>query len=168
MRSSTHECRFVERSGRARCRMMPSDGDELREGFSAWHIDTDGVEAFARVSAKRRRRRTIRRLQISMLAITVVAGTTTGTYALAKVFREPVPNHTPLVGPSPPSVVANRIAFVSDRDGNDEIYSMRPDGSDVLRLTNDPGHDLQPAWSPDARQIAFISDRGGSYQIWVM
>src|SRR6185437_7829265 len=30
------------------------------------------------------------------------------------------------------------IAFVSSRDGNSEIYSMHPDGSHVVRLTNSP------------------------------
>lgn len=61
-----------------------------------------------------------------------------------------------------------RIAFVSDRDGNYEIYSMKPDGSDVLRLTNDSADDWNPAWSPDGNKIAFASTRSGNFDVWVM
>src|ERR1041384_839244 len=61
-----------------------------------------------------------------------------------------------------------RIAFASDRDGNFEIYVMNPDGSGQLRLTNDPGEDTQPAWSPDGTQIAFVSNRAGTNDIYIM
>jgi TolB protein len=60
-----------------------------------------------------------------------------------------------------------RIAFVSNREGNREIYAMNADGSNVARLTNDLGEDSSPAWSPDGKQIAFVSNRGGKRQIYV-
>ena len=44
-----------------------------------------------------------------------------------------------------------RIAFVSDRDGNREIYVMNTDGGDQTRLTNNPDSDFAPAWSPFIR-----------------
>ena len=56
-----------------------------------------------------------------------------------------------------------RIAFTSDRDGNDEIYVMNADGSKQRRLTRNPGYDGLPTWSPDGRQIVFTSERGGNY-----
>jgi len=62
---------------------------------------------------------------------------------------------------------AGRIVFSSTRDGNAEIYSAAADGSDVRRLTNDPGIDVSPACGPGG-QIAFVSNRHGSPQIWVM
>lgn len=40
------------------------------------------------------------------------------------------------------------IAFISSRDGNPEIYTMKADGSGQTRLTNDPASDKSPAWSP--------------------
>jgi Tol biopolymer transport system component len=61
-----------------------------------------------------------------------------------------------------------QIAFVSDRDGNAEIYVMAADGTNVVRLTHDPAGDLSPAWSPDGAKIAFVSDRGGNDEIYVM
>jgi hypothetical protein len=61
-----------------------------------------------------------------------------------------------------------RIAFVSNRDGNLEIYSARMDGGDLRRLTNNPGNDSDPAWSPDGTRIAFTSDRSGNTELYVM
>lgn len=67
-----------------------------------------------------------------------------------------------------------RIAFVSNRDGNWEIYVMNKDGSGQTRLTHDPsttnddGMDQGPVWSPDGSQIAFTSTHGGNPDIYVM
>ena len=62
-----------------------------------------------------------------------------------------------------------RITFISDRDGNEEIYVMNADGSDVTRLTHTDGHIVgYPTWSPDGRRIAFSSDQGGNQEIYVM
>jgi serine/threonine-protein kinase len=67
-----------------------------------------------------------------------------------------------------PSPDGNRIAFMSRRDGNWEIYVVASNGSGLQRLTNDPGEDGLPAWSPDGKAIAFISSRGGSWAMWAM
>ena len=45
---------------------------------------------------------------------------------------------------APPS----KIAFLSDRDGNAEIYVMDADGSNLTNLTNNPAGDGFPVWSP--------------------
>ena len=59
-----------------------------------------------------------------------------------------------------------RIAFMSIRDpGNVEIYSSNPDGSDVQRLTNVPGSDFGPRWSPDGLRLVY--ERTGN-EIWMM
>jgi Tol biopolymer transport system component len=61
-----------------------------------------------------------------------------------------------------------KIAFTSNRDGNQEIYVMNPDGSGQTRLTNNPASDSSPSWSPGGTKIAFMSLRSGAPAIWVM
>jgi hypothetical protein len=60
------------------------------------------------------------------------------------------------------------LAFVSDRDGNREIYLMDLDRPFIRRLTDNPGIDLRPTWSPDGKQIAFYSNRDGAWNLYVM
>ncbi len=64
--------------------------------------------------------------------------------------------------------VQARIAFMSDRDGNSEIYVMDNGGKNQQRLTNNPHEDWSPVWSPDGERIAFMSDRDGNPEIYVM
>jgi TolB protein len=61
--------------------------------------------------------------------------------------------------PSAAKSAGGVIVFYSDRDGNPEIYSIRPDGSGLTRLTHDPGFDDSPAISPDGTRIAFLTAR---------
>ncbi len=56
-------------------------------------------------------------------------------------------------------VFTTKIAFVSNRDGNDEIYMMDYDGENQARITFNKIKDYMPAWSPDQRRIAFTSYR---------
>jgi len=61
----------------------------------------------------------------------------------------------------------SRIAFVSLRDGNAEIYVMNADGSGSTRVTNDPLTDGRPSFTPDGQTIVFHSSRtAGKQQIW--
>ena len=60
------------------------------------------------------------------------------------------------------------ILFYSDRDGDNEIYVMNPDGTNVTKLTINTASDVSPAWFPDCKKIAFSSDRDGDKEIYVM
>lgn len=49
----------------------------------------------------------------------------------------------------------DRLAFVSNVNGNSELYVVNADGSGLVRLTNTPGSELRPAWSPDGTQLVY-------------
>jgi Tol biopolymer transport system component/serine/threonine protein kinase len=70
--------------------------------------------------------------------------------------------------PTPYGGGSGQFAFVSERDGNREIYIMNADGSGARNLTNNPADDWDPAWSPDGNEIAFHSMRDGNGEIYVM
>ena len=60
------------------------------------------------------------------------------------------------------SVVAfasNRHVTSGDHAADFDIYSVRPDGSDVVQLTEDPGVADDPSFSPDGKRIFFSSTR---------
>ncbi len=71
------------------------------------------------------------------------------------------------VGTSP-FALQRGVLFESDRDDNNEVYMMNPDGSNPINLTQHPGFDFEAAWSPDGTRIAFVSDRDGNDEIYVM
>lgn len=60
------------------------------------------------------------------------------------------------------------IAFTSTRDGNQELYTCSPDGSNVTRQTNTVAIDAHPCWSPDGKQIAFATNRWDGLEIAVL
>lgn len=62
----------------------------------------------------------------------------------------------------------SQIVYMSERDGNRDLYIMDLEGNDIVRLTDDPGYDYEPAWSPDGEHIAFVSRRSGQSQIYIM
>ena len=61
----------------------------------------------------------------------------------------------------------SRLAFVSTRDGQPEIYVMDADGTSPSRLTNAPGADGAPSFTADGRAVVFHSPRTGHRQIFV-
>ena len=63
-----------------------------------------------------------------------------------------------------------RIAFSSDRGGNDDldIWVMNVDGTAQTDVTNDPSEDWDGAYSPDGTRIVFESTRDGDYEIYKM
>jgi Tol biopolymer transport system component len=92
---------------------------------------------------------------------------------LQRLTDHPADDSSPTWSPD-----GEKIAFVSLRDyppstyitldSNFEIYTMNPDGTDVRRITNSPGWDVYPAWSPDGERIAFTSNRNSNWDIYVM
>jgi hypothetical protein len=71
--------------------------------------------------------------------------------------------HSPVWSPD-----GAQLAFVSDRDGDWEIYVMTADGGGLRRITHSPGIDRAPAWSPKGNQIAYESNRNGDFDIYLI
>lgn len=62
----------------------------------------------------------------------------------------------------------DRIVFVSNRDGNYNVYAMETDGSNPSPLTIHSADDFGPVVSPDGTRIAFSSHRDGDSDVYVM
>ena len=60
------------------------------------------------------------------------------------------------------------IAFESNRDGEAAVYTIRPDGSGLTRLTPKGTLGEQPNWSADGRQLVYTSNRDGVTQLYLM
>jgi Tol biopolymer transport system component len=64
-----------------------------------------------------------------------------------------------------------RIAFSAGAHPHEDVYVVNADGSGLRRLTDDPGADFDPSWSPDGRRIAYRREGGGgdsSAELYVM
>lgn len=58
------------------------------------------------------------------------------------------------------------IAFDSNQTGNKDIWIMRPDGSELRRLTQTRAHEWYPHWSPDSRNVVYYSFRNGNRDLF--
>ena len=80
------------------------------------------------------------------------------------LIASPAADHSPDWAPD-----GDTLVYVSERDGNAEIYTLESDeGDPPQRLTTNEAEDSQPVWSPDGKRIAFVSDLHGDGEIFVM
>lgn len=61
-----------------------------------------------------------------------------------------------------------RLVYMSSSPDNAEIYTSDSDGKNPVNLTNSPGDDYDPRWSPDGKRIVFVSERDGNAEIYLM
>lgn len=71
------------------------------------------------------------------------------------------------------SLDGTRLAFSSDREGDENIYTMNIDGTDLVQLTTEDGDDLKAVWSLDGTQLLFVNDANesltaGTPELYVM
>ncbi len=64
--------------------------------------------------------------------------------------------------------INKKIVFVSNKNGNEDIFSIDLDGSGLTQLTESTDKDAYPAVSTDGKKIAYTSDINGYWQIMVM
>ena len=134
-----------------------ADWDDVRDRAEAHHRDG--------------RKRLPSRRAVAIAAMVVLAGllvapaVALGDHILALLNGKSTPGdvQTPAWSPD-----GRKLAFVSERDGNGEIYVMNADGSAQENLTRQPAGDSHPSWSPDGRRIGFVSRRDGNAEIYVM
>ncbi len=108
-------------------------------------------------------------IYLAKLAYRVVVNPSAGTVPLAelasyqRLTSAGAEDRWPSVSPD-----GRAVAFMSKRDGNTEIYTVRLDGQGELRLTNNPARDEAPTWGPRGLQLVFNSDRDGDHELFIM
>jgi Tol biopolymer transport system component/serine/threonine protein kinase len=65
------------------------------------------------------------------------------------------------------SADGNKIAYNSDRTGNNEIWVLDLISETEQQITNHEASDYDPDWSPDGRRLVFTSDRNGAPALWL-
>ena len=152
--------------GRTTCSWFSPDGTQLL--FASSHLDPriDATESAARAQAEEDRKSGRRRRyqwdfdpQTDIFTARLAAADGTGLQpsgdsGLVQLTHEPGYDAECSYSPD-----GSQILFVSDRDGDPDIYVMDADGSNVRQLTNQPGYDGGPFFSPDGRFIAYRTDR---------
>ena len=63
-------------------------------------------------------------------------------------------------------IFGTKIAFVSKRTGNKEVYTIDVDGQNMTQITRNGSINLSPAWSPDGKILSFTSYMKGSPQLY--
>jgi TolB protein len=132
-----------------------------------WDDVRDRAEAHRPVRGTRLPSRRV----VAIAAMVVVAGllvapaVAVGDHILELIYGKSTKGdvQTPAWSPD-----GRKLAFVSRRDGNSEIYVMNADGSDQENLTRQQASDSHPSWSRDGRKLAFVSRRDGNAEIYVM
>lgn len=61
-----------------------------------------------------------------------------------------------------------RLAFLSDRTGDLDIYVVNFPGGSHVNISNDPAGDGGHSWSPTGTQLAFVSDRTGNWELYTV
>jgi Tol biopolymer transport system component len=90
------------------------------------------------------------------------------------VTVDSAPNGNVELSPAAYTVVGNatcdpgKLAFISSRDGNNEVYLTNADGSNQVNITNHQAAESSPSWSPDGTKITFASARAGGQDIFAI
>src|SRR5438034_6439658 len=103
-------------------------------------------------------------LVVTLLCLAICTCIATGIAGLAWLMW---PTQSNLYNGDPAwSPDGKQIAFVSNRSGDNRIYTMNTDGSHIIQLTKNPldsligaylfQQDASPRWSPDGKRLGFV------------
>lgn len=134
--------------------------------FRIWHLsmDSGGAELLTNDSE------TYSSLSLNKNATRLVATQTTRDFQLMR-YIEGKPAERPRMLADATSVAFapnGKIYFSSVTTGNDEIWSVNPDGSSQRQLTNDKAIDSIPIISRDSSVVYYCSNRTGEAHVWRM
>jgi TolB protein len=93
-----------------------------------------------------------------------------GLLALLIVTFAPTLLEPMLVQPTPVVLTRDigRIAFECSPHGNNDICLMAANGAGLVNLSDHPGTDRDPTWSPSGDRLAFVSNRTGVDAIYTI
>lgn len=93
----------------------------------------------------------------------------------SRIYTLPIDGGTPqLITPNFPSYWhgwspdGKTLAYVAERGGQFDIYTIPVQGGEETRLTHSPGLDDGPDYSPDGKHIYYNSFASGRMEIWRM
>src|SRR5438270_106771 len=109
---------------------VPNLDDRVRSGLERLAPVREPDDVLDRIASRRRRYRVGRRVQASVLSISVLALAAGGTYGLVRAFSPSANHRLPIGG----SVAGGRIAYVVGSGANAVVQTVNPDGSDPLKL----------------------------------
>ncbi|MBL8091999.1 MAG: PD40 domain-containing protein [Anaerolineales bacterium] len=69
---------------------------------------------------------------------------------------------------TPFPTASGRIIFVSNRDGQNDLFITTPDGTQVSKLINNIAEDTTPRLSPDGTRVAFVSTANNNTDIYIL
>ncbi len=90
-----------------------------------------------------------------------------------RIWRVPVSGGTavqvtPGEGRVPSWSATDVIAFFANTEGNDDLYTINPDGTNLRRLTSHPASDFNAELSRDGTKLCFTSTRSGTDDVWAI
>jgi hypothetical protein len=134
---------------------MSKVDEELTRRFHRAERPVGSDELFEGLARRRRRRRTLQRVQAGALAVVVLAATAIGFLTLQGAFdRDERTFGDPTNLPANGEIVFSR----EGDDGRFHLFAAQPDGSGVRQITSDATNDTDPSVSPGGETIAYVHE----------